>query len=534
MFVDQNAARNPDSPLEPLFRALNFQNADFNIGEIDLVSDRNNIRKLLRFVQASSSDAFEIQVEVAGGKTVLFTRVEPETTEAIRGFRGYGYNFKKAYTECQAGNTGYYRVIRYRFGGMNLVVRYDTEGFIEKKGKAASLGDAQNVDDALAGSMKALDISRAGDTNANASALVVRPGGRPVDLSLTLEIKTRAAGRLLDMAEVTSQLWIGQTPNLAIGYHRKGIFDDIRVRDMEDDIYRWEVANREVLSSLASLVRKIVALVKDSGHRNAILKYNGHEKLSIIRTEQERMLPKDLYSKWEGNVNATVQDGSDNIPEPKATLSSSHVAERENQDINTDATRAQQSSSKDKASPTVPDNLPFSELIKVGVSRGFRQFFRRMPTQLSEYHLLCEDLALSYIDVLGGRNMRDIMSDMRRGKSDWDPDERRNIGGLKGPARDSAFRLLYMFSLRKFEQITSDQNMGYNATLFVVSHSGIFKCRTRKMVREAFDDRYRFRVSQKQRATLDKWSIKELSQELQEEDVTTEEEDYDFDSDWSY
>lgn len=32
--------------------------------------------------------------------------------------------------------------------------------------------------------------------------------------------------------------------------------------------------------------------------------------------------------------------------------------------------------------------------------------------------------------------------------------------------------------------------MAYNATLFVLSHRGIFKYRTRKMVREAFEDRF--------------------------------------------
>ncbi|KAK8013537.1 geranylgeranyl pyrophosphate synthetase protein [Apiospora marii] len=58
---------------------------------------------------------------------------------------------------------------------------------------------------------------------------------------------------------------------------------------------------------------------------------------------------------------------------------------------------------------------------------------------------------------------------------------------------------------------------------------------SRKMVREAFDER--FRASAKQQAELDKWSLNRGSvDESQEDDATTEagESDDGFDSDWSY
>lgn len=77
--------------------------------------------------------------------------------------------------------------------------------------------------------------------------------------------------------------------------------------------------------------------------------------------------------------------------------------------------------------------------------------------------------------------------------------------------------------------------MTYNATLFVVSHRAIFKYKTRKMVREAFEER--FRASEKQQAGLDKWPLSRGSiDESQEDDATTEVEEYgdDFASDWSY
>ncbi|KAI1370589.1 hypothetical protein F4677DRAFT_438092 [Hypoxylon crocopeplum] len=532
VFIDQNAARNTRCPLEPLFRALYAQDPGFEMGNIDLVTDRNNIRKLLRFVQGSSFDAFEFEVEIVGGKTALFTRLEPETTTVIQGFRGYGHSFEKAYTKSQVGSTGYHRVTRYYFGDMDYIVRHETDGFVGDEAKSVTITRAGEVTDGLSDSLKALSISQPDDAGTKTPAIVVRSEGRWVDSSLTLEIKTRAVGRTLDMAEVTPQLWIGQTPNLAVGYHRKGVFNDVQLRNMEHDIRQWEVANQRALGNLASLVRKIITLVKDSGHRNVVVKYGGGAKIQIVKSEQKRTLPDDLYSKWEDKVDVTVQDRSQDTTSLKAKSLSTDLAKLENKDNKTCDVSLPRSSGKDTTSSSIPDNIPFSDIIKFGVSHGFRQFFRRMPIQLSDYHVLCKQLKTLAIDVLRGRKMRDIMNDMRRGKSDWDPDERQQIEGLKSLARDSAFRLLYLFLLREFESDAKDQNMAYNATLFVVSHSGIFKCRTRKMVREAFDEQ--FHVSQKQRTTLNMWSINESSSQLQEEDVTTEVYDYGFDSDWSF
>ena len=125
--------------------------------------------------------------------------------------------------------------------------------------------------------------------------------------------------------------------------------------------------------------------------------------------------------------------------------------------------------------------------------------------------------------------MQDIVKDMKVGRNDWDPDERREIKGLRSVARDAAFRLLYFFILGELELGSDirDSNVAYNAVLFTVSHPRIFKCRTRKILREAFEDG--FEVSEKQRKGLNKWPI---SEQESDKDVTTEDE-LEYDSDWS-
>lgn len=195
-----------------------------------------------------------------------------------------------------------------------------------------------------------------------------------------------------------------------------------------------------------------------------------------------------------------------------------------------------QKRSGQEAEAAIPEHggIPHFDVINTGVKDGFRQFFRRMPTQLSEYHTLCETLEFLAIDTLGGRNMKQILKDMRKGKADYDPEERRTIPGTKSLARDSAFRLLYVFLLGEFASDARDSNMAYNATLFVVSHRAIFKYKTRNMVREAFEER--FQASEKQQAGLDKWPLNRGSvDESQEDDATTDAEEYDddFDSGWS-
>jgi hypothetical protein len=82
--------------------------------------------------------------------------------------------------------------------------------------------------------------------------------------------------------------------------------------------------------------------------------------------------------------------------------------------------------------------------------------------------------------------------------------------------------------LGDFKSEVKDSNTAYNATLFVISHPSIFKPRARKIVQEAFEER--FNISDKQLKELNKWSIdSSLSEE--EEDITTTEENTDYNLD---
>lgn len=302
VFIDQNAARNPRFPLEPLFRALSTENPEYNIADVDIVTDRNNIRKLLRFVQGSSSDPFEIRIEIAGQKTALFTRVEHRTKELIHSFRGFGHSFEDAYTQRQLGSTGHHRIVGYNFGGLKLVVRHETDGYVEDT-SSVELGDS--LSNALGGlSISNHDISTKDSipTGSRPGGLVVTTYGKAVDRASTLEIKTRTASRTLDMAEVFSQLWISQTPKLVVGYHQNGLFNDVQLKDMAEHLRQWETDHQKDLYKLAGLLVKILRMARRIAERRVIVSFDGGTKLSIAipdPTGVVRALPDDLYAMWE-------------------------------------------------------------------------------------------------------------------------------------------------------------------------------------------------------------------------------------------
>ncbi len=309
VYIAQNAARHPESPLEPLFRALYKTNPSYDIRSIDVVTDRNNIRKLLSFVNPSLTrnglEPFTIKIEVTKN-TAIFCREETATHDFIKPneFKGYGHEFEKAYTTSQiSGSTGHHRIISYRFSNLNLIVRYETDGYVDASTKIPSSNNKEHEQDSLSRMLGSLSLSSTNTTPAG-SKLRVKEEGRVVSLESTLEINTRVAHKPLSNQEVLPQLWISQTPKLVRAHHQKGLFEGPEVEDVAPEILRWEKDNQDDLRKLAALINKILIVVKELGG-NAVVKYTAmEERLVIGKVDGEMMLPEDLYSKWDDTDNS--------------------------------------------------------------------------------------------------------------------------------------------------------------------------------------------------------------------------------------
>jgi len=94
-------------------------------------------------------------------------------------------------------------------------------------------------------------------------------------------------------------------------YHHKGTFQGLEVEDVSALIKRWEERNQTDLRKLAALIYKILNVVKGCGG-NAIVKYDVKEdKLVVRKVNGKKMLPKDLYFKWDDRDNSEAETNTE-------------------------------------------------------------------------------------------------------------------------------------------------------------------------------------------------------------------------------
>ena len=329
VYIAQNAARHPDSPVEPLFRALYIANPSFDICSIDVVTDRNNIRKLLSFVNPDSNrnglQTFTIRIEITEN-TAVFSREETATHEyiGVHEFQGFGHEFQKAYTTSHiSGSIGHYRIISYRFGDLSFVVRHETDGYVDADTTTPTSNSKSPESDSLSsmlGSMSLSSSNRPLITTPAGSKLAIKEEGHVVPLESTLEIKTRVSYKRLEIQHLAPQLWISQTPKLVRAYHQKGVFQTPEVEDVATLIKRWEERNQTDLRKLAALVHEILGAVKRCGG-NAMVTYDADEdKLVVSKFDGKAMLPKDLYSKWDGGNDSVAETNKDHDARAKRAV----------------------------------------------------------------------------------------------------------------------------------------------------------------------------------------------------------------------
>lgn len=319
IYIAQNAARHPDSPLEPLFRALYVANPSFDIRSIDVVTDRNVIRRLFSYINASSTqnrpETFTIKIEVSK-TTAIFSRSDTITHEFIgpREFRGFGHEFEKVYTSSQiSGSTGHHRIISYCFGDLSFIVRYETDGYEEPGTKTPPSNKKEPESDNLPIMLNSLSLSSIKNplnTTPIESKLTIKEEGKIVPFESILEIKTRANHNPLEIQEIAPQLWISQTFKLVRAYHVRGLFQSPEIEDVAAQVKKWEERNQTDLRKLAALFKKIIQVVKGFGGKATVVYDAEYDKLIIRKVEGKNMLPEDLYSKWDDKEDSEAETSS--------------------------------------------------------------------------------------------------------------------------------------------------------------------------------------------------------------------------------
>jgi hypothetical protein len=100
--------------------------------------------------------------------------------------------------------------------------------------------------------------------------------------------------------------------------------------------------------------------------------------------------------------------------------------------------------------------IPLFNVVLKGIELGYRQCFRSLPANLSQHHTLCDTYEFLCVDILGEQSINEIFNDLKSGKSDYEPENKRYrvVKCNKSKARDAALRLLYLILLGEFKDET--------------------------------------------------------------------------------
>ncbi|KAF1920571.1 hypothetical protein BDU57DRAFT_18675 [Ampelomyces quisqualis] len=307
-FRDPNAAKYSDYPMAPVVHAVLETDTKFDAVSTDLFACGSTLGNLLRFARGIDK-AFRFNVEVIG-ETVFFIRKENDPKEVIKDVRGFGHTFPEAYTTWEhsvKGSETHQRIIRYEFGGLNCLVRFESDGYIREASAVsatAPIKTAVDPDDLLEAFQGAVFSQPPNTTTSKPGAVRIKHGGAAVPQQSIFDLKTRSGRykREIDMSDIHPALWIKQISNFIVAYHDgSGLFEDIRVQNVKNDVQAWATDNRDGIRRFSTLLDKIVGIARRNANKLLEVYCPGMDRLEI-RTQcgpGVRALPTDLAERWE-------------------------------------------------------------------------------------------------------------------------------------------------------------------------------------------------------------------------------------------
>lgn len=283
----------------------------------------STLGNLLRFVRGQDK-TFRMLVEKVHS-TVFFVRRENSPTETIPGVRGYGHSFPEAYTTWEPdvkGSASHQRVIHYSFGGLKFLVRFEADGYIKGASDKRAVGKAvaPSIDD-LAGilSDSAVSFQPSSSASAPPSKLQIKPGGSTIDQGLVFDLKTRSI-KSQDkdhLGEELPRLWVSQIPNFILAFHTRGLFkkEDMQIRDVREDVKKWEEDHNPDLARLAGLVHRVIEMVSAAPGGKLELCHRTVGTLEVRKQLPDAgdALSPEVRAKWEEASLGQVAVADDNV-----------------------------------------------------------------------------------------------------------------------------------------------------------------------------------------------------------------------------
>ncbi|TGJ62257.1 hypothetical protein EYR41_002236 [Orbilia oligospora] len=304
-FVDQNAARLPEYPLEPIFHATASMNPSFRFDDVDVVVNRNTLRKLFEFGKNSFVESFRVNLYIVKN-TLFIERCSQITTERVRQNGGYGRTFEKQFTKSTNESTGHHRVLRYHLGMLNCVVRFEVDASYQEN-QSEQVGDLSNGSLATAIEGLVLESSKRGDTEAFSPKFLessrlksIFTTEEAMPQSIAAEIKTFTEKRGLRRHLNIPQLWFGRTHWLIAGRHNNGTFDGIDVSYVKpEEFIDWEIQFQEPLRKMVTVIAQLRDIVEKNKGFHCVAIFEQKERPKVIKiyassSPGKKPLPKSL------------------------------------------------------------------------------------------------------------------------------------------------------------------------------------------------------------------------------------------------
>ncbi|KAG8745968.1 hypothetical protein FRC10_006531 [Ceratobasidium sp. 414] len=344
-FIDQNAARSPNSPLEPMIRAISVAQgtlkSDISLSSeaIDIVTDRNNLRKLMRFICANGPNRgprwhrnreFRIDAQLAqNNKTLVLTRYDERAVDNSTHFRGYGHNFEAAATSehssLVAANytstasrlkaTSYHRIIRYDFLGLRFMVRFEVDAMTNESLHPTEDSELQSRTDILAevpahtspseprttprGAAFRVPDKQVEIVSVEGSELRHAIHGVLVPQSSLVELKTLKNKLSVTWSDVYPQLFLSQTPTAKVAKHANGIVGAIQTyTNTSEELQKAHADLNHDFRVLVTLLAQMRAVSVRYGSLKKPLSFywtgSGDLRVRTIERRDSLLLAKDL------------------------------------------------------------------------------------------------------------------------------------------------------------------------------------------------------------------------------------------------
>ncbi|TFK74730.1 hypothetical protein BDN72DRAFT_629096 [Pluteus cervinus] len=269
---------------------------------VDFVTDRNNLRKLLRWILGKDDHkTFRIDLQLAGDRTVIMAiwagdqhrrPILYQRTQQRR--NGYGFNFEKESTKSYPGlerSLEYDRVIQYNMSGLNLVVRFEVDGCIlPTEGNSGSSGSGEgpsvlSAESELSEQLSSMHLSTPAPPSLTRSFNVVG-GGASVPESCILEVTT---AKNVHWEEQYPQIFFSQTPHHISAQHVESYFYAMDRTHISSP--KLQAVNKKLQPELKKLRRFLghlqeLVILHGKGQRLSLV-YGGDKKMRLFRMKND-------------------------------------------------------------------------------------------------------------------------------------------------------------------------------------------------------------------------------------------------------